>query len=106
MTGAPGSREETLARLAAIRQQSEAAVHDDPTAAYKARLAALQGAGIGGGGSGAASSSPQLLPTAAAGGRNNLAQFGNGSSGGSSSSGEPGRSLEAGFPDGSAALAV
>jgi hypothetical protein len=52
--GAPGSREETLARLAAIRQQSEAAVHDDPTAAYKARLATLQGAGIGGGGSGGA----------------------------------------------------
>jgi hypothetical protein len=46
--GAPGSREETLARLAALRQQSEAAVHDDPTAAYKARLATLQGAGIGG----------------------------------------------------------
>ncbi|MBP6501067.1 MAG: conjugal transfer protein TrbI, partial [Thauera sp.] len=83
--GAPGSREETLARLAAIRQQSEAAVHDDPTAAYKARLATLQGAGIGGAGSGGAPSSPQLLPTAAAGGRNNLAQFGNGSSGGSSS---------------------
>ena len=82
--GAPGSREETLARLAALRQQSEAAVHDDPTAAYKARLATLQGAGIGGAGSGAASSSPQLLPSAAAGGRNNLAQFGNSSSGGSS----------------------
>jgi type IV secretory pathway VirB10-like protein len=79
--GAPGSREETLARLAAIRQQSEAAVHDDPTAAYKARLATLQGAGIGGGGSGGAPSSPQLLPTAAAGGRNNVAQFGKDSSG-------------------------
>jgi type IV secretory pathway VirB10-like protein len=84
--GAPGSREETLARLAAIRQQSEAAVHDDPTAAYKARLAALQGAGIGGAGS--ASSSPQLLPTAAASGRNNLAQFGNGSSGSSGDQGD------------------
>lgn len=82
--GAPGSREETLARLAALRQQSEAAVHDDPTAAYKARLATLQGAGIGGGGSGGAPSSPQLLPTAAAGGRNNVAQFGK------DSSGEPG----------------
>ncbi|NMQ07949.1 TrbI/VirB10 family protein [Candidatus Accumulibacter phosphatis] len=78
--GAPGSREETLARLAALRQQSEAAVHDDPTAAYKARLATLQGAGIGGAGA----ASPQLLPTAAAGGRNNVAQFGK------DSSGEPG----------------
>ena len=78
--GAPGSREETLARLAAIRQQSEAAVHDDPTAAYKARLATLQGAGIGGAGA----ASPQLLPTAAVGGRNNVAQFGK------DSSGEPG----------------
>ena len=78
--GAPGSREETLTRLAAIRQQSEAAVHDDPTAAYKARLATLQGAGIGGAGA----ASPQLLPTAAVGGRNNVAQFGK------DSSGEPG----------------
>ncbi|MBP9806534.1 MAG: TrbI/VirB10 family protein, partial [Candidatus Accumulibacter sp.] len=85
--GAPGSREETLARLAAIRQQSEAAVHDDPTAAYKARLATLQGAGIGGAG-GSASSPPQLLPTAVAGGRNNVAQFGNGSGGSSSEQGE------------------
>ena len=78
--GAPGSREEALARLAAIRQQSEAAVHDDLTAVYKARLATLQGAGIGGAGA----ASPQLLPTAAAGGRNNVAQFGK------DSSGEPG----------------
>ena len=78
--GAPGSREETLARLAAIRQQSEAAVHDDPTAAYKARLATLQSTGIGGAG-GSTSSSPQLLQTATASGRNNVAQFGNGSSG-------------------------
>jgi hypothetical protein len=98
--GAPGSREETLARLAALRQQSEAAVHDDPTAAYKARLATLQGAGIGGGGSGAPVIS-QLLPTAAAGGRNNLAQFGK-----AAQQRRPGRSLEAGFPAGSAALAV
>jgi|APEBP8051073302_1049394.scaffolds.fasta_scaffold00189_5 type IV secretory pathway VirB10-like protein len=78
--GAPGSREETLTRLAAIRQQSEAAVHDDPTAAYKARLATLQSSGIGGAG-GSTSSSPQLLQTATASGRNNVAQFGNGSSG-------------------------
>jgi hypothetical protein len=95
--GAPGSREETLARLAALRQQSEAAVHDDPTAAYKARLATLQGAGIGGG---AGAASPQLLPTAAAGGRNNLAQFGK------EQRRRARRSLEAGFQAGSAALAV
>jgi hypothetical protein len=39
MTGAPGSREEAIARLAAVRQQIDAAGRDDPTAAYKARLA-------------------------------------------------------------------
>ena len=60
-------------------------MHDDPTAAYKARLATLQISGIGGAGGGA-SSSPQLLQTATASGRNNIAQFGNGSSG--SGSGE------------------
>jgi len=47
VTGAPGSREEAIARLAAVRQQIDAVGRDDPTAAYKARLAQLQGAGGG-----------------------------------------------------------
>ena len=74
-SGAPLTRDEQLARLAAVRQQIEANTRDDPTAAYKARLAQLQSSGLlpagSGGGSGAA---PQLIQTAAT---NNVAQFGN-----------------------------
>lgn len=75
-SGAPLTRDEQLARLAAVRQQIEANTRDDPTAAYKARLAQLQSSGLlpasSGGGSGGA---PQLIQTAAA--TNNVAQFGN-----------------------------
>mgnify|MGYP000887162631 CR=1 FL=1 len=77
VTGAPGSREEAIARLAAVRQQIDAVGRDDPTAAYKARLAQLQGAGGGGAGGGSASGAPQLLPTATTGGQHALAPFGN-----------------------------
>ena len=74
-SGAPLTRDEQLARLAAVRQQIDANTRDDPTAAYKARLAQLQNSGLlpagSGGGSGAA---PQLIQTAAT---NNVAQFGN-----------------------------
>lgn len=74
--GAPGSREDTIAKLAAVRQQIDAATRDDPTAAYKARLAMVQSSGLAGGsGSTAGGSAPQLLQTAAA--SNNVAQFGN-----------------------------
>ncbi|MES2264565.1 MAG: TrbI/VirB10 family protein [Pseudomonadota bacterium] len=40
------SREEAIARIAAVQQQIEAQTHDDPTAAYQARLRQLQEAGI------------------------------------------------------------
>jgi type IV secretion system protein VirB10 len=42
--GAPASREEALARLAAARQQIDAQTRGDPTAAYQARLQQLRGA--------------------------------------------------------------
>lgn len=75
-SGAPMTRDDQLARLAAVRQQIEANTKDDPTAAYKARLAQIQGSGMvpsgAGSGSGAA---PQLIQTAAAG--NTVSQFGN-----------------------------
>ncbi|OQW86306.1 MAG: conjugal transfer protein TrbI [Rhodoferax ferrireducens] len=65
--GAPGSREETIAKLAAVRQQIQAATSDDPTAQYKKILAMAQSNGLmGSGGSGAGSGSgPQLMQTAA-----------------------------------------
>jgi len=40
--GAPTSNADVLARLAAVRQQIEAATQDDPAAAYQARLQQLQ----------------------------------------------------------------
>ena len=78
---APHSHEETLARLAAVRQQIDASTRDDPTAAYQARLQQLQAAGIGGaGGAGggggaspASSQAPRLMQAAA--GRNDIGQF-------------------------------
>jgi len=75
-TGRPQSRDEMLARLAAVRQQIDHARSDDPTAAYQARLeqirsnlsngAANPAAGVG---------DPQLIQTSAW-GRNNIEQFG------------------------------
>ena len=49
LTGAPASREDALARIAAARRQIDAVSSEDPTAAYKARLALLQNSGLGGG---------------------------------------------------------
>jgi type IV secretion system protein TrbI len=69
-----GSMEDTVAKLAAVRQQIAANASNDPTAAYKARLAMVQSSGLAGGGSGSGSA-PQLLQTAAA--NNSIAQFGN-----------------------------
>jgi len=70
------TRDDQLARLAAVRQQIEANTKDDPTAAYKARLAQIQGAGMVPGGAGRGSgAAPQLVQTAATG--NNVSQFGN-----------------------------
>lgn len=75
--GTPQTRDEMLARLAAVRAQAENASNDDPTAAYQARLAQIRAnlnteastpaAAVGG--------APQLLRTST-GGRNNIAQFG------------------------------
>ena len=47
--GAPRTREEMLAKLASVRQQIDANLREDPTAAYHARLAQLQGRGLGAG---------------------------------------------------------
>lgn len=75
MQSAPASRDEALARLAAVRQQIEASTRDDPTAAYKARLQQLQGGGMAGGVQEAAA--PKQMQVSA--GRNDIAQFaGNG----------------------------
>jgi type IV secretory pathway VirB10-like protein len=85
--GAPASRDDALARLTAAQQQASAALASDPTAAYRARVAQLQGAGLvppgvdggagGGIGSMGGSSASPLL--AAAGRSNDLSQFnGNG----------------------------
>lgn len=74
---APVGREDTLGRLAAVRQQIDSSTRNDPTAAYKARLAQLQGSGLisNDGGSNDGSGTPQLLQAAASGGRNNVGQF-------------------------------
>jgi type IV secretion system protein VirB10 len=75
--GAPASREDALARITAARRQIDAVSADDPTAAYKARLAQLQSSGFNGGiGSPAdASALPQLPQAAVANGRNSMNQF-------------------------------
>lgn len=70
--GAPQSRDDMRAQIAAVRQQIDAAQRDDPTAAYQARLAQIRGMGIGeppgvGG-------APQLLQTSG-GNPNSIAQF-------------------------------
>ena len=85
----PASNDETLARLAAVRQQIEAATRDDPTAAYQARMQQLQllqatagrsggAGGIGGagetGGTGAGGGAPSQLVQANA-GRNIAGHF-------------------------------
>lgn len=77
---APATREEALARLAAVRQQIDAQTRDDPTAAYKARLQQLQAGATGatasaGGGSSAA---PRLVTTAGStsSGSKDYSQFG------------------------------
>ncbi|WP_026133591.1 TrbI/VirB10 family protein [Janthinobacterium sp. CG3] len=77
---APATREEALQRIAAVRQQLDAAARDDPTAAYKARLQQLQAAGIvpagasaGQGGGGLGGGPPKLVQTSA--GRNDVGQF-------------------------------
>ena len=74
--GTPANRTDALARIAAAQQQAGAALAGDPTAAYRARVAQLQAAGLvpssGGGGPNANAPSPLLT---AAGRPNDLAQF-------------------------------
>jgi len=64
-SAAPATREEALARLAAVRQQIDAQSREDPTAAYKARLQQLQAGGLASAGSGGlaggSASAPRLL---------------------------------------------
>lgn len=78
VTGAPVTREDALARIATVRQQIDAVNRDDPTAAYKARLAQIQNAGLvnGVGASPVNSpSTPQLLQSPSAGSKNSVSQF-------------------------------
>ena len=72
-SGAPLTRDELLARLASVRQQIEANTRDDPTAAYKARLAQLQSSGVALVGAGGAVGGGLLQAS----GTNNVAQFAN-----------------------------
>lgn len=76
--GQPNTRKETENQLAAARQQIENSTSNNPTAAYKARLAMIQSSGFlpgGNGNSGDSSAAPQLLQTAAEGSPKNVAQF-------------------------------
>ncbi|MEI7997109.1 MAG: TrbI/VirB10 family protein, partial [Methylococcaceae bacterium] len=70
----PATREEALAKLAAVRQQIDAQTSDDPTAAYRARMQQLQAYGLGGETDGA--TAPRLLQTAnSSDNRNDIGQF-------------------------------
>lgn len=75
--GGPATREEALARLAALRQQIDAQTRDNPTAAYQARLRQLQEAGLAGDAGVAGSAAPRLLQAAAmaSGGGKDYGQF-------------------------------
>lgn len=68
------TRDEQLSRLAAVRQQINASTRDDPTAAYKAKLAQLQASGVVS--SGSSIGAPQLVQTATT-GSNSMSQFAN-----------------------------
>jgi type IV secretory pathway VirB10-like protein len=72
------TRDEMLARLAAVREEIASAQREDPTAAYQARLAQIRETGVGGSGGGTAASptGSQLVQAGAtAGSRNTIAQF-------------------------------
>jgi type IV secretion system protein TrbI len=75
-SSAPLTRDDPLARLASVRQQIDANTRDDPTAAYKAKLAQIQGSGaIPAGSGGTAGAAHQFMPTTTT--PNSVAQFGN-----------------------------
>jgi type IV secretion system protein VirB10 len=69
----PAGRDEILAKLAAVRQQIEAATADNPAEAYNARLQLLRGGAAAGDTRRGASGAPQL--TEANAGRNDVARF-------------------------------
>jgi type IV secretion system protein VirB10 len=75
--GEPVSQQDALARIAAARQRLQEASRNDPTAAYKARMAELRAIGSGGGGSGHAEQgdSPFLVKASGNGGKD-YNQFG------------------------------
>lgn len=76
--GTPKNQEDILAKLAAVRQQIDAAQQENPTAAYQNRLAQLQGtSSADGAGMGGDTTAPQLLQTTASSGKNTIDQFGN-----------------------------
>lgn len=71
------TKEEQLARLAAVRQQIDASTKDDPTAAYKARLQLIQATGTGGSAnSSSGTGAAKLIPAVA--GRTEFGQVNNG----------------------------
>jgi len=69
-----GSMDETQAKLAAVRQRIAATNSDDPTAAYRARLAMVQSSGLGGGGSNSGSGAGATPQVFQPGSSNNTAQ--------------------------------
>lgn len=79
--GVPASRDDTLARLTALRQQIDAGARDDPTAAYKARLqqvlALVPNGGAGTSDTSAAAIKSQQAPA----GRNDVSRFSGGTQG-------------------------
>ncbi|CAI10545.1 mating pair formation protein TrbI (plasmid) [Aromatoleum aromaticum EbN1] len=75
--GTPQSRDEMLARLAAMRQQADGVRSEDPTAAYQARLAQIRSnLNTGATNPAAAGSEASQLVRTSTGGRNNITQFG------------------------------
>lgn len=73
-SGGSTAREDTLSRLAEVRQQIEAAQQSDPTRAYQARLQQLRAASLGGGYGADDAAAPQLLQPATP-RRNDIQQF-------------------------------
>jgi type IV secretory pathway VirB10-like protein len=76
-TGAPATRQDALAQLAAVRQQIEAQGRDNPSAAYQARLQQLQapGAGTAAADESRAAPTPMQRSSSSAGGGKDIGQF-------------------------------
>jgi len=78
-SSARSGRDDTRARLAAVQQQIDSALRDDPTAAYQARLAQIRGQDPAADSGNSAGLAPASRPLA--GSRNSLAPFAAGSQG-------------------------